>query len=172
MNPETVHHFMQSLVPMVIVGSGIFATAWVFGVIVSAFKQRARLRAQTEFHNRMLDKFSSADEFTAYLKSDAGRSFFDNFGSEPTTPLSKILASIQKGAIFTLLGSGLIILGNIFRAEEGGGIMLVFGVVSLMVGLGFLISSYISSRLAKSWGMIAAASDEKVSNASAPVAEM
>lgn len=155
MDPRIVHEFMGDLVPISIVVTGIVATAWVFGAIVSAFKQRARLRAQTEFHNRMLDKFSSADEFTAYLKSDAGRSFFDNLGSDAATPLSRILGSIQKGAILTLLGLGLIILGNIFTAQDGGGLMFVSGVVSFMIGAGFLVSSYISYRLAKTWGMIA-----------------
>ena len=172
MDPRIVHDVMSDLVPIAIVVTGIVATAWVFGIIVSAFKQRARLRAQTEFHNRMLDKFSSADEFTAYLKSDAGRSFFDNLGSEPATPLGKILGSIQKGAILTLLGLGLIILGNIFTPQDGGGIMFVFGVVAFMIGAGFLASSYISYRLAKTWGIITAATDRKVSNASAPVAEI
>ncbi len=166
MDPRIVNNVMGSLVPISIVVTAIVATAWVFGIIVSAFKQRARLRAQTEFHNRMLDKFSSSEEFTAYLQSDAGRSFFDNLGSEISTPLNKILASIQKGAIFTLLGLGLIILGNIFSAPEGGGLMLVFGVVSFMIGAGFLVSSYISYRLAKTWGMMI---DKRVSNHSAPV---
>lgn len=161
MDPRIVHEFMGNLTPIAIVVTGIVATAWVFGIIVSAFKQRARLRAQTEFHNRMLDKFSSADEFAAYLKSDAGKSFFDNLGSESATPLSKILGSIQKGAILTLLGLGLIILGNIFTPQDGGGLMFVFGVVSFMIGAGFLVSSYISYRLAKTWGMIAALTNDK-----------
>jgi hypothetical protein len=162
---------MSNLMPMAIVITGTVAIAWVFGVIVSAFKQRARLRAQTEFHNRMLDKFSSAEEFTAYLKSDAGKSFFDNLDNAPMTPLSKILGSIQKGAILTLLGLGLIILGNIFTPQDGGGLMFVFGVVSFMIGAGFLLSSYISYRLAKTWGMITM-NDKRVSDASAPVAEI
>jgi len=160
---------MGNLLPMVIVVTGMLATAWVFGAIISAFKQRSRLRAQTEFHNRMLDKFSSADEFTAYLKSDAGKSFFDNLGSDSTTPFSKILGSIQKGAILTLLGLGLIILGNIFTPQDGGGVMFDFGVVSFMVGAGFLASSYITYRLAKTWGMIAPSSGNRA--AAAPVAE-
>jgi hypothetical protein len=161
MDPRIVHEFMSNFVPMAIIVTGTVATAWVSGVIVSAFKQRARLRAQTEFHNRMLDKFSSADEFTAYLKSDAGRSFFENIGGETAgTPIGKILSSIQRGAIFTLLGLGLIILGNIFSTPEGGGVMLVFGVVSFMIGAGFLVSSYISYRLAKTWGMISPAAKQ------------
>jgi hypothetical protein len=104
----------------------------------------------------MLEKFSSAEEFTAYLQSDAGKSFFDNLNNEPATPLNKILGSIQKGAILTLLGLGLFVLGNIFSARDGGNIMIVVGVISFMTGAGFLVSSVISYRLAKSWGMISA----------------
>lgn len=64
MDPRIVHDIMSDLVPMSIVITGTLAAAWVCGAIISAFKQRSRLRAQTEFHNRMLDKFSSAHEFT------------------------------------------------------------------------------------------------------------
>ncbi len=154
MDNSVLHHFLEDLTPIAIVVTAIVASAWIFSLIVGAFRHRANLRAQTDFHNRMMEKFSSADEFTAYLQSDAGRSFFDNLGNEPATPLSKILSSIQKGAILTLLGLGLFILGNFFTPQDGGGLMFILGVVSFMIGAGFLVSSYISYRLAKTWGLI------------------
>ena len=154
MDDQTLHHFMEDLMPIIVIPTMVVATAYVAGLIVAAFKDRAHLRAQTEFHNRMMDKFSSADDFTAYLQSNAGRSFFENLSSEPSAPLAKILVSIQKGAILTLLGVGLFILNRVFTAPEGGNIMFVVGTISLMIGLGFLVSSAVSYRLAKTWGLI------------------
>jgi len=154
MDDQTMHHFMQDLLPIIAIPTMTFAGAWVLSLIVGAFRHRAHLRAQAEFHNRMMDKFSTADEFAAYLQSDAGKSFFENLTSEPSTPLNKILSSIQKGAITALLGVGLIVLGKSFTPQEGGNVMFVIGVVSLMIGVGFLASSAISYRLAKSWGII------------------
>ncbi len=86
MEDQAIHYFMEDLVPIIIV-TGTVAIAWVLSLIIGAF----RLCAQTEFHNKMLEKFGSADEFAAYLQSESGKSFFDNLTVEPTTPLNKIL---------------------------------------------------------------------------------
>ena len=163
MDDQMLHHFMEDLTSLIIGVMMIIAGAWVLSLIIAAFRQRLRLRAQSDFHNRMMEKFSSAEEFTTYLQSDAGKSFFDNLNSEPATPLNKILGSIQKGAILTLLGLGLFVLGNSFGVRDGGNVMLVIGVISFMIGAGFLVSSIISYRLAKSWGMISA-DNNRVSN--------
>jgi hypothetical protein len=170
MDDQTLHHFMEDLLPLVVITSMVFCGAWIISLIIAAFKNRAHLRAQTDFHNKMMEKFSSADEFTAYLQSEAGRSFFDNLTNEPVTPLTKILGSIQKGAILTLLGLGLVILGNVYTASEGGNIMFVTGIISLTVGIGFLVSSAISYQLAKTWGLVStkntSSSSEQKSSAS------
>lgn len=82
MEEQAIHHFMEDLMPIIIIFSGTVAIAWVLSLIIGAFRQRLRLRAQTEFHNKILEKFSSADEFAAYLQSEAGKSFFDNLNGE------------------------------------------------------------------------------------------
>jgi len=163
MDDQMLHHFMEDLMPIVVLPVSFLALAWVIGQIIAMFRHRALLRAQTDFHNRMMEKFGSAGEFTAYLQSDAGKSFFDNLAGEPATPLHKILGSIQKGTILTLLGLGLFVLGKMFAEPQldkffaqpqGGTVMIILGVVSFMIGAGFLLSAAISYRLAKSWGMI------------------
>jgi hypothetical protein len=163
MDDQMLHHFMEDLTSLVVGVMLIVAGAWVLSLIIAAFRQRLRLRAQSDFHNRMMEKFSSAEEFTTYLQSDAGKSFFDNLTGEPATPLNKILGSIQKGTILTLLGLGLFVLGLNFNVRDSGNIMFVIGVISFMIGVGFLASSAISYRLAKSWGMISP-SNKRVSN--------
>ncbi len=154
MDDQLLHHFMEDLMPLVVITTMVISGAWIVSLLIAAFKNRAHLRAQTDFHNRMMEKFSSADEFAAYLQSEAGKSFFDNLVNEPATPVNKIFGSIQKGAILTLLGVGLFALGKTYTAQEGGNIMFVVGVVSLMIGIGFLVSSAISYRLAKTLGII------------------
>lgn len=169
MNDETIHHIISDTVPMVVIVTMTIGAAWVLSLIIQSFRQRALLRAQTEFHNKMLEKFGTAEEFTAYLQSDAGKSFFDNLLKEPSTPLSKILGSIQKGAILTLLGLGFFIINNIFDTLDSRNIMLVIATVSMTIGIGFLVSSLISYRLAKSWGLISAG-NSPISNAPKTVA--
>jgi hypothetical protein len=145
---------MQGMLPLVIVSTMMIGGAWIVTSIIGLFRQRAHIRTQTNFHNKMIEKFSSAEDFTAFLQSDAGRSFFDNLTSEPSTPLNRILGSIQKGVILFLLGLGLVILGKSFNPEAGGNVMFVIGVISFMIGSGFLVSSAVSYRLAKAWDLI------------------
>ena len=156
MDDQTLHHFMQDLLPIVVMPIMTVACAWVISQIIGAFRHRAHLRAQTDFHNRMIEKFSSAEEFTVFLKSEAGNSFFNNLTSEPATPLSKILSSVKTGTILTLLGVGFFILGMTSKTEDAANILMIICTVTFMVGLGFLVSSAISYRLAKSWGLIQA----------------
>jgi hypothetical protein len=169
MDDQMLHHFMEDLLPIVVFTTMIIASAWVISLLIAAFKNRAHLKAQTDFHNKMMEKFSSAEEFTAYLQSEAGRSFFDNLSNEPATPLTKILGSIQKGVILTLLGFGLIFLGKSYSPQDGGNVMFVVGVISFMVGAGFLVSSAISYRLAKAWDLIPAGGKRVSTEVKAPV---
>ena len=154
MDDQTLHHFMQDLLPMIMLPVMTIAFAWIISLIIAAFRHRASLRAQSDFHNRLVDKFSSAEVFTNYLKSEAGRDFFEKLGSEPVTPLTRILGSIQRGVILTLLGFGFFVINNIIGTEDSRSIMLILATTLTTVGIGFLISSAISYRLAKSWGII------------------
>lgn len=155
MNDQLVHHFMEDLLPMVVIPTIVIACAWVIGLIIAAFRHRANLRAQSDFQNRLLEKFSSSEEFTAYLQSEAGRGFFENLGNEPTAPMSRILTSIQGGVILTLLGIGFFLTRNVIGTLDSQNIMTILATMLTAVGAGFLISSAISYRLSKSWGLIA-----------------
>ncbi len=154
MDDQMLHHFMQDLIAIVVFPSLIFAFTWIIGMIIHAFRHRATLRAQAEFHNRILEKFSSAAEFTDYLKSEAGRDFFESLGSEPATPMTRILSSIQRGIILTLLGAAFFLTRFVIGTADSYSIMIIIATVLVMLGIGFLISSVVSHRLAKSWGLI------------------
>jgi hypothetical protein len=165
MNTNMLHEFMEGMLPLVVV----ISLAWIIITVFATLRHRAHLQTQTDFHNKMLDKFGSAEEFTAYLQSEAGQRFFENLASEPSTPLSKILGSIQKGVVLFLLGSGLAILGRSFNPENGGNVMFVIGIISLMIGSGFLVSSVISYRLAKAWDLISAGPRRTSTESKSPV---
>lgn len=170
MDDQTLHHFMQDFAAMVIGLATIVAVAYVIGIVINAFRHRALLRTQGEFHNRLLEKFGSASEFTAYLQSEAGQRFFENLTVERTAPTTKILGSIQKGAIMLLFGLGLVIVGRIFSSPQVGEIFFVFGIIGLMLGLGFLISAAIAYRLTKSWGLLTTSAVKNPANVTTPAA--
>lgn len=154
MEEQTLHHFMEDLLPRVVITTMVIAAVWILSLLIASFRQRAYLRAQTDLHKRMIDKFSSLEEFSAYLRSEAGKSFFENFTNQSSMPFNKILVSKQIGAILTLLGIGIFVVRAMTTDIHVKDAAFATGVVSLMIGLGFLISSFISYRLARACGLI------------------
>lgn len=164
MEDQTLHHFMQNLSALVIGIAFIFAAAWIITVVVKALKEKSILRTRADLYNRLLDKFSSGGEFAEYLESETGRQFVEEITVQSAAPTSKILGSIQKGVIMVLTGFGLLVLGNLFNNNLGGDlyiILIVGGTIALMLGAGFLISTAITYRLSKSWGLIGADAKSK-----------
>ncbi len=144
---------MEDLSPIVIGVALIIAAAWVIIVVVKAFKEKAILRTKAELYNHLLDKFNSGNEFVSYLESESGRQFIEEITIQTAAPTSKILGSIQKGVIMTLIGCGLIVLANLFFGGDLFNVIAVGGTIALMLGIGFLISTAISYYLSKSWGL-------------------
>lgn len=122
-------------------------TTWV----VSRRRQE-RSRAQFDLQRRMLEKFGSASEFVAFLEADSGRKFLEAVSSDTQTQASRIFGSIQKGAIFTLIG----IVGLCVVALEPRDLvpLAVPSGIMLAIGLGYLISAYATYRLSRQWGLL------------------
>lgn len=161
MEDQTLHHFMQDLSPLVIGVAFTFAAAWVTAAVVRAFKEKAIVRTRAELYNRLLDKFGSAGEFVEYLESETGRQFVEEINVQNAAPTSRILGSIQKGVIMTLIGFGMLVLANVFFGGDLFNVVAVGGTIALMLGVGFLISTVITYRLSKSWGLIGAETNAK-----------
>lgn len=133
----------------------IFAIVFTFGfaafaVFVGAKTKQKRWEALASVQNRMLDKFGSAQEFTEFLKTPEGRSYMlvaadKSEGGQP----DKIIGAVKWAAVLSMLGIGFLVLAA--SVDDG---FVVPGVLTLSLGLGFLASSLISIRLARSWGML------------------
>jgi hypothetical protein len=125
--------------------------AWIGWVLVNAIRRTKVARAQAEVQSKLLEKFGSSQELLAYMQTEAGQRFIQVESAPVVTksPHAKILGSIQVGTILGCLGLGLLLLSMVFNdAVPLGFVTLVFA-----IGLGFLISSGISYKLSKSWGL-------------------
>jgi hypothetical protein len=71
------------------------------------------------------------------------------------SPTERILGSIQKGIILTLVGLGFLLLALRFHRDGPGDAFMVIGVVGLSLGIGFLLSAGASYRLSRSMGILA-----------------
>ena len=117
-------------------------------------------KLQSEVHGRLIDKFSSSQELAQYMETEAGKRFLEaapiSAGIEPEqrvpNAVARVLTPLQIGIVLVLLGLGLLLLRH--AATETQVPMLIFGVVALMPGLGFIISAGVTWVLAARLGLM------------------
>lgn len=160
MDERIIHEVFSGIAPIIVGTAIVICITWIVIAVIKAMKQRAHQRNRIELYNRMLDKFGASPEFLGYLQSDEGQKFFEENAVESpgaSSPMRKILTSIQIGVIATLFGLGLLTLANLFDRDLGGDLYIVLavsGTIGLMIGIGFLISTAISYKLCKMWGLL------------------
>jgi hypothetical protein len=122
--------------------------------------QRA-LRAQTDLHAKLIDRFSSSDDLLNYLQSPAGK-LLTEVPSLPqpspraamAAPLSRIFWSLQAGIVIGALGAGLLYVSRSTPFPEVSTFLGGIGVVILMIGIGFTISAAVSYFLSRRLGLV------------------
>ena len=133
--------------------ASIFALLVGFSTWILSRRGQERARARIDLQRRILEKFGTAGEFVAFLESDGGRKFLDSISNEIHTHAARIFASIQKGAIFTLIG----VVGFLVILLYGRDDLIPLAVpsgIALAVGLGYLVSAFVTYRLSKQWNLL------------------
>jgi hypothetical protein len=136
------------------VGGGlasIAVTAWSVFVIVDGFRRRQQLRAATELQARLLDRIGSAQEFAAFLATDAGARFLDAIAVDRRVAHAGILRALQSGIVALILGLALLLLGHRILASTGAAAL---GTVAAALGVGLLVASAVSYVAARSMGLL------------------
>ena len=145
-----------------ILGLTIFfvVVAWM----VRAFLENRRwgriFKLQSEVHSRLIDKFSSNQELSLYMGTEAGKRFLEagpipvGFEPEQRVPnaVARVLTPLQIGVVLVLLGAGLFLLRHV--STEMYIPMLVWGTIAIMPGFGFIISAGITWFLAGRLGLM------------------
>jgi hypothetical protein len=147
------------------------ALVWLIRQILENRRWSRIFRLQSDVHGRLIDKFSSSQELSSYMETEAGKRFLEaapipvGFGSDQPMPnaIARVLTPLQIGIVLVLLGIGFFLLRNVrYEMHEA---MLVLGTIALMPGVGFIISAGITWFLAGRLGLIpngtAAGRDEK-----------
>jgi len=143
---------MSEQLAIVLTMWGIFTgLGWVVWVVSTNLRKKRVAQTQAEMQAKLLDKLSASQDLAEFLKTEAGRRLMETTPAERTNPFGKILASIQIGLVLFLLGIALLSLAGVIRGAWDE--MIVFGSISLAVGIGFMTSAGISYTLSKSWGL-------------------
>jgi hypothetical protein len=134
---------------------------WLIRTVLEQRRWSRLSKIQAEVHSKLMDRFSSNDELLNYVQTPSGRRFLES-GPSPlqqemapvmAAPLSRILWSVQIGAVLLVAGLGLLFLSGraLFEIQE---IFYIAGCMSSAVGAGFLVSAIASYVLSRRLGLL------------------
>jgi len=147
--------------------AGVTAAAIVLGTLVwlirTVLDQRrwSRLsKIQAEVHSKLMDRFSNNDELLTYVQTPSGRRFLES-GPSPlpettaamAAPVSRILWSLQAGAVLLFAGLGLLFLTG-RTVPEAADFFYVAGSIAAALGAGFLVSAAAAYLLSRKLGLL------------------
>ena len=143
--------------PQVVIAPAAFLMiAWIVWVIVDGLRRASQMRQATQFHGRLLERIGSAREFGEFLGTEAGAKFVSSLAVEKgRTPQNRILTAVQSGLVLLALGIGIFLfigsVGLSYPAPENLGFAAT---VTTAIGVGLLLSSWVSYVLSRRMGLM------------------
>jgi len=159
---ESRRRFMLNVLqlPMFVVIIGAFA--WLIRMLLQNRRWTRVFRMQSEVHAKLLDRFASSEELLQYMNTEPGRRFLEaapipiEFEHDRRLPggLGRVLAPLQIGIVLTLLGAGLLMLHRSEHQPDVSQALMIFGMITMMPGIGFIISAIITWRISTHLGLM------------------
>ncbi len=158
--PSQVSAVMHDMVPIILFPAFLLAIVWVVRIFVENRRWNRTFKLQSEVHGRLIDKFTSSQELAAYMQTEAGKRFLEaspaalgtDMGVRMPNVVARVLTPLTAGIVLVLSGIGLLLLRN--AQPDMTTPMLVLGTLSLMPGIGFILSAGATWIVAKRLGML------------------
>jgi hypothetical protein len=139
---------------------GVGVMIWIIRLIVTQRRWNRMSKVQFDTHAKLLDRFTSNEDLLAYVQTPAGRRFLEAtplpIQEQPRAigaPLSRILWSVQAGVVLTAGGLGLLYVSSRF-IEEPAQFFMVVGVITIALGIGFVMSAAAAYVLSRRLGLM------------------
>ncbi len=155
-----ISEFMGDLAPVLAFVCALLAVLWVLRALLENRRWNRSFKMHEEVHTKLIEKFASGQDFSAYMQSDAGRRLLE--WTPPTldatprglpNPIARIFWSLQAGLVLLLVGLGLLPLRSHMDMSDASA-LLVFGTLGVTLGAGFILSALVSYGLSKHLGLI------------------
>jgi len=118
-------------------------------LLINMFSEWLRMRYKNRMYKELLNKFQGGQELGDFLNNESGSRFINTFSIHTQQPKEKIIASVIKGVVITLLGISLVVIGLVYPEYQKH--FVIFGIIGTAVGIGFLVSSFLTYRLSMKW---------------------
>lgn len=136
---------MDEIIALIAVVGFFVTVVIVVWFVAQTIKHRSNRRA--EQMDKLLDKFETADEFNAFVQSEAGGRLLNTItGGDDSTgskQLSHSMDTIQRGINASAIGLG----GTLFGLAVGPDFITGLGIIALAYGLALLASAYVARQL-------------------------
>jgi hypothetical protein len=136
---------------------------WIVRLIVFQRRWNRMSKVQFDTHAKLLDRFTSNEDLLAYVQTPAGRRFLEAtpipIQDQPAAiaaPLSRILWSVQAGVVLAIGGIGLLYVSTRFT-EDASQFFMVVGVITIALGVGFMMSAVAAYVLSRRLGLVESA---------------
>jgi hypothetical protein len=146
---------LDFLPPMIVGISFIYMIGAVVSGVLESRQRALAIRSRTDLLNRILDKFGSSRDFIELSEAPGGKRLLEALGSEPNGVGAKILTAVQRGVVLTVVGIGVLLLSLTITENAVEEFIRICGVVLFALGIGYLGSSALSYRMARSIGLLA-----------------
>lgn len=122
--------------------------AYLFHIILKWRQSKYRLNVQL----KMMDKIGNGDELVRLADSESGRKFLDSLQLENVGMKERMISAVYKGIILVLLGITLFLIRGV--VDDAVPFFSIVSAIALAFGLGYLIATGASYKLASKWGLI------------------
>ncbi|HWG50414.1 MAG TPA: hypothetical protein VN669_12015 [Candidatus Acidoferrales bacterium] len=116
-------------------------------IVVYLLFSLIRRRQQNAMQKHLLDKFSSAQDFSEFVQSPAGQKYVAGFSDRVADPHASILNSVRIGVVVLFLGMAFFLVRTV--DNDAYYFFRGLGTVLAMLGIGFVVSSIVSYQIAK-----------------------
>jgi hypothetical protein len=154
-------HMMEALT--IFAGFGLAASVliWLIKTLIDYRRWLRLTRIQTEAHTKLLDRLTSNEDLMAYIQSPSGRRFLESApialdaAAQKTVsaPVSRILLSIQAGAVLACGGVGFLYASGRVIEEIAPGLFTI-GVLAIAFGVWFFVSAILAYGLSERLGLL------------------
>ncbi len=133
--------------------------AWLLRAVIDYRYWLRASKIQTDAHAKVFDRLTTNEDLLAYVQSPAGQRFLSATSVAVDTPrtiaapVSRILWSVQAGVILAFAGIGLWIARSNMM-EEIGELLYVVSILSVSLGIGFVVSALLSYALSHRLGLL------------------
>lgn len=133
---------------------GVFAVImFVVWTVLHSILRWREISRETQIMSHLVAQVRGGQEVAEFLESASVRSMFDRMIDRKTLVLQRVLRALQAGIVLVFLGVAILVIrGQLTGDDELAA--LVFGTLSLTLGLAFLLAGAMSYALSLRWGLL------------------